>query len=514
MLQGSEILIARAMLMARAGMARIVGALAVLLVAAAPLLVVSPASADEGLVQVQDAGNPRNSVSGIVVGAGNQIVTSSAFVAGRTRLVVRFTPGGEAYPAVVDAADAARGIALLSVESAAPVAPRTFASADVERGGEVFVAYVEANGATAQSAGRVVDPSVRRSQSGAAHFWVHNAEIQSRAYGAALVNLCGEVVGLTVANPFDSRPDATRAPRERAYALRIGDVIEFLTGASVTTPRATAACTTAAGVTAAPPAVSAGSPAQEAETETPEARISRAETEARDARAEAERLREEAEQIRNDHRASEKQKREAEEAAQAAQAAAEAAAVAEANLAEELAEKQSAVESLEGDVQARKRLLIYVAAGAAAALALLGAVAFFLVRGRGRKAKRAEAGLADAVRQLNETFPDVECRGADALGRPHAFKISGSALLRPPYKLTIGRQPDSANIVLTHPEISRTHALIVRAGDQVAITDNQSTNGTFVNGERLKDGEVRTLRDGDQLSLGKISFMVRYIHAQ
>jgi pSer/pThr/pTyr-binding forkhead associated (FHA) protein len=62
--------------------------------------------------------------------------------------------------------------------------------------------------------------------------------------------------------------------------------------------------------------------------------------------------------------------------------------------------------------------------------------------------------------------------------------------------ITVGR--DGANdIVIDHPLASRRHARFEREGDGFAIHDLDSTNGTFVNEERLVGS--RTLHNQDQV---------------
>jgi pSer/pThr/pTyr-binding forkhead associated (FHA) protein len=56
--------------------------------------------------------------------------------------------------------------------------------------------------------------------------------------------------------------------------------------------------------------------------------------------------------------------------------------------------------------------------------------------------------------------------------------------------------------------ISRKHALI-RVGDTVTIEDIGSLNGTFVNrGRRLDPGSPASLKDGDEIIIGKTFFKV------
>lgn len=66
-------------------------------------------------------------------------------------------------------------------------------------------------------------------------------------------------------------------------------------------------------------------------------------------------------------------------------------------------------------------------------------------------------------------------------------------------EITIGRTP-LAKIVVNDASLSRVHATVWREDETVWIADENSTNGTFVNGERVF-GE-RKLNDGDEMQLG------------
>lgn len=60
-------------------------------------------------------------------------------------------------------------------------------------------------------------------------------------------------------------------------------------------------------------------------------------------------------------------------------------------------------------------------------------------------------------------------------------------------------------IVIVSKRASREHANIRRDGRRTFLDDLGSTNGTFLNGERVL-GSVQ-LRDGDQISIGEIMFI-------
>ena len=80
-----------------------------------------------------------------------------------------------------------------------------------------------------------------------------------------------------------------------------------------------------------------------------------------------------------------------------------------------------------------------------------------------------------------------------------AFELTGDLM-------TIGRDAAQAIALVNDMGVSRTHAQIVRQGDQTLIEDLGSTNGTYVNGVRV--GAPTPIKPGDTLQLGASLFRV------
>jgi len=79
-------------------------------------------------------------------------------------------------------------------------------------------------------------------------------------------------------------------------------------------------------------------------------------------------------------------------------------------------------------------------------------------------------------------------------------------VLPPGESIMVGRDESANDLVLHHPNVSRTHARIVYRGTNYAVMDLASTKGSFVNGEEVAG--TRELHNGDMLRIGPYNLRV------
>lgn len=70
---------------------------------------------------------------------------------------------------------------------------------------------------------------------------------------------------------------------------------------------------------------------------------------------------------------------------------------------------------------------------------------------------------------------------------------------------------DTSDIPVRDGKASREHAKIYKQGEQFAIVDLNSSNGTFVNGEKITK---RILKNGDEISIGTVRILFELPEAQ
>jgi hypothetical protein len=105
----------------------------------------------------------------------------------------------------------------------------------------------------------------------------------------------------------------------------------------------------------------------------------------------------------------------------------------------------------------------------------------------------------DPEMRPNRYSIDSEVReGPDGLPAGSIRLSDGRRITIGAQSLVLGRLPECA-VVLNDPNVSRRHAEIRRRGSDVVVVDLGSTNGTRVNGMRVKE---QLLNDGDEIEVG------------
>lgn len=72
---------------------------------------------------------------------------------------------------------------------------------------------------------------------------------------------------------------------------------------------------------------------------------------------------------------------------------------------------------------------------------------------------------------------------------------------------TIGRAP-RADFIVDAPLVSRVHCRLTAGADALELKDLDSTNGTFVNGERVTQV---LLKGGDKVGVGRVELVVELV---
>jgi pSer/pThr/pTyr-binding forkhead associated (FHA) protein len=89
-------------------------------------------------------------------------------------------------------------------------------------------------------------------------------------------------------------------------------------------------------------------------------------------------------------------------------------------------------------------------------------------------------------------------RTAEGAEFPFTFRILPGSIK------TVGRAT-RADFIVDAPLVSRVHCRLTAGAAELEVLDLESTNGTFVNGERV---ERALLKGGDRLGVGRVELTV------
>jgi len=92
-------------------------------------------------------------------------------------------------------------------------------------------------------------------------------------------------------------------------------------------------------------------------------------------------------------------------------------------------------------------------------------------------------------------------RTAEEAELPFTFRILAGSIK------TIGRAA-RADFVVDAALVSRLHCRLTAGAAELEVVDLESTNGTFVNGERAARAR---LKQGDRLGVGRVELLVDFV---
>lgn len=110
---------------------------------------------------------------------------------------------------------------------------------------------------------------------------------------------------------------------------------------------------------------------------------------------------------------------------------------------------------------------------------------------------------ADPIPLSSSTSPSPQAPIVST-GNPTLVGESGVRTSLSEGETIVGREDGLAIALVGESTVSRRHASLSKSGNEVTLKDLGSTNGTFVNGNRLQ-GET-LLRPGDQVQFGSVKF--------
>lgn len=91
--------------------------------------------------------------------------------------------------------------------------------------------------------------------------------------------------------------------------------------------------------------------------------------------------------------------------------------------------------------------------------------------------------------------------------KPASYLVFNKKKVELVAKIRIGRDSDN-DVIIDNKLASRHHALIQKIKDAYFIKDEESTNGTFVNGVKIPAGKYVKLNKDDKITIGNMTLVM------
>lgn len=141
------------------------------------------------------------------------------------------------------------------------------------------------------------------------------------------------------------------------------------------------------------------------------------------------------------------------------------------------------------------------------AFALLSLIVFFAISlGKEKEAATKEVSIEEIEMKETIFFDSYEKEECLKLqwkekGRKKQFVLEN-------LPCTIGKMKEEVSLVISDISVSRVHCKFIKKENKICIMDLNSTNGTFLNGLPVKNGEIQEIEKNDKILIGKVEVNV------
>ena len=128
-------------------------------------------------------------------------------------------------------------------------------------------------------------------------------------------------------------------------------------------------------------------------------------------------------------------------------------------------------------------------------------------------------GNKEKVLEKNEIFPEMEIDTSetvffDTYESEEVLKLQWKErgrekqFILKEFPCIAGKMKDEVSLVISDISVSRVHCKFIKKDNKVCILDLNSTNGTFLNGLPLKNGETQEIEKNDEILIGNVAVNV------
>lgn len=425
-----------------------------------------------------------NQGSGVVVADGGVVATSAHLLVNADRIVVMDSAGGE-YEAVLVGQDGPADIALL--RSGADLSALVFSQKGIQAPvrlqlsgywhstqepprRSLFGSSKRPKFVATPAENQTVEAFVNESDASDEYLKLL-ASVGRGAYGAPLINRCGQLQGLVRPNPNKTLKDLWQPHTPLGvFTVRLARLEALMKNGSVAPAKASTPCLSVA-------------EEQKAAEKAKQQALDKAKQKAREAEEKARKAEESAKQAKEEAESEKQAREDAEKDRQDITA-----------IAENINEQAEQTVSENAEIKEENQLLFW---GVVAAVGVGLIVALLLIFKR-----KSDLSVADkALQAASARFHDCRFEGTNSAGSPIAFMVLGKDLMQRDQGLIVGRNPDMSQVVIADDTVSRQHAQLFVKDNYLYVKDLGSTGGTRINGVAVTE-QGAAMISGDKVEFG------------